>query len=90
MILLGIFAFLIVAVYLRKDQINLHQEGTIYIYFEHKRDELHLGFQYLLTGLLSVYYDSTRNLISRPSFTGFESNRDADETLGYIDVNGLM
>ena len=60
-----------------------------YLYFKHRNEEQHLGFQFLLTGLLSVYYDPTRNLISRPGFTGFESNRDADSILGYIDVKGL-
>ncbi|KEK22841.1 DUF6602 domain-containing protein [Bacillus gaemokensis] len=60
-----------------------------YIYFKHKEGEQHLGFQYLLTGLLSVYYDPTRNYLTRPGFTGFPSNRDSDVVLGKIDVKAL-
>lgn len=35
-----------------------------YIFFDHTDEEQHIGFQFLLTGLLSVYYDETRNFIS--------------------------
>ncbi len=60
-----------------------------YIYFNHSDYESHLGLQYLLTGILSVFYDSTRSNINRPGFTAFPSGRDADKFLGKIEVAGL-
>lgn len=57
-----------------------------YIYFKHSNEELHMGFQFLLTGILSVYYDETRNNVSRPGFTAFPSRRGQDENLGNIEV----
>ena len=56
-----------------------------YILFEHQtKKELHLGLQFLLTGILSVYYDKSRTNISRPGFTAFPSGRDHDRFLGVI------
>ncbi len=55
-----------------------------YIFFNHSEEEIHMGFQFLLTGILSVYYDETRNYISRPGFTAFPSQRDCDKKLGDI------
>ncbi len=60
-----------------------------YISFTHKPEEMHLGFHFLLTGLLSVYYDNTRNTISRPGFTGFPSGRNYDLELGSIEVKSM-
>lgn len=60
-----------------------------YIYFKHSTEEQHLGFQFLLTGILSVYYDKTRNNISRPGFTAFPSYRVQDENLGNIEVRSI-
>lgn len=60
-----------------------------YICFEHNLEEEHLGFQFLLTGILSVYYDNTRNLISRPGFTAFPSYRSCDMKLGEIEVKAM-
>lgn len=48
----------------------------------------HLGLQFLLTGVLSVYYDETRNVRRRPGFTGFSSD-DGGEFMGTIKVHGL-
>jgi hypothetical protein len=59
------------------------------ILMKHKEDEKHLGFQFILTGLLSVYYDSTRNQNRRPGFTAFPSNREEDRVLGKIECHGL-
>lgn len=42
-----------------------------YIDFEFEADEAHLGLQFLLSGILSVLYDESRNTISRPGFTAF-------------------
>ena len=50
-----------------------------YIFFDHTDEEQHIGFQFLLTGLLSVYYDETRNFISRPGFTAFPSYRNCNK-----------
>jgi len=60
-----------------------------YVGFEHKEGEEHLGLQFLLTGILSVYYDSTRNFRERPGFTAFPSGRKEDFRLGSITVDGL-
>lgn len=60
-----------------------------YIYFKHRDGEEHLGLQFLLTGILSVYYDPTRNSRERPGFTAFPSGRKQDEFLGMIEVSGL-
>lgn len=46
-------------------------EDVEYIGFEHKENEPHMGFQFLLTGILSVYYDASRNMRTRPGFTAF-------------------
>lgn len=60
-----------------------------YIYFKHQDGEEHFGLQFLLTGILSVYYDESRNSRERPGFTAFPSGRKHDEELGEIEVCGL-
>lgn len=60
-----------------------------YIYFKHDPNEYHLGFQYILTGILSVFYDSTRNTVRRPGFTAFPSGRNLDRYLGNIKTIGI-
>lgn len=60
-----------------------------YIYFEHDDGEEHIGLQFLLTGILSVFYDQTRNFINRPGFTAFPSGRDHDKLLGTIKTNDI-
>lgn len=57
-----------------------------YIFFKHTDYEMHLGLQFILTGILSVYYDSTRSYLTRPGFTAFPSKRDSDKKLGTIKV----
>lgn len=42
-----------------------------YMYVELEDAELHQGFQFLLSGILSVYYDKTRTGVKRPGFTAF-------------------
>ena len=42
-----------------------------YLYLELVETELHQGFQFLLTGILSVYYDETRRNVRRPGYTAF-------------------
>ena len=60
-----------------------------YVYLKHKKDEAHLGLQFLLTGLFSVFYDVTRRNIRRPGFTAFPSGRNHDKSLGNIECNGI-
>lgn len=60
-----------------------------YIFFRHTDEEQHIGFQFILTGLLSVYYDETRNFISRPGFTAFPSYRNCNKKLGVIKTKGI-
>lgn len=59
------------------------------IFFRHSEEETHLGFQFLLTGILSVYYDKTRNHISGPGFTAFPSSRACNKKLGDIEVRAI-
>lgn len=60
-----------------------------YVGFVHREDESHLGLQYLLSGILSVYYDETRSAARRPGFTAFPSNRAYDKKLGSIKCSRL-
>ena len=56
-----------------------------YMMFKHDENaENHLWLQFLLTGILSVYYDSSRTNVIRPGFTSFPSNRKYDRELGVI------
>ena len=55
-----------------------------YVGFKHQAGESHLGLQFLLTGILSVYYDPTRKNMRRPGFTAFPSGRAHDKSLGKI------
>lgn len=66
-----------------------HSDKAEYLYFDHNDEEMHLGFQFILTGILSVYYDKSRNNISRPGFTAFPSRRACNKKLGEISVKGL-
>lgn len=59
-----------------------------YVYLNHKENEQHLGLQFLLTGILSVYYDETRENVNRPGFTAFPK-RSHEKHLGEIKVHGL-
>ncbi len=60
-----------------------------YISMIHKKGEEHFGLQFLLTGILSVYYDPSRNVRERPGFTAFPSGRKHDVELGEIELNRL-
>lgn len=59
-----------------------------YIQFLHKKGEEYLGLELILTGLLSVYYDPTRNDIKRPGFTSFDSEREFDGVINTIKTYG--
>ena len=60
-----------------------------YIGFKHQDGESHLGLQFLITGILSVYYDNSRKDMRRPGFTAFPSGREHDKNLGSIPCTGL-
>lgn len=60
-----------------------------YIYLKHEEDELHFGLQFLLTEVLSVFYDKTRSDMKRPGFTAFPSGRPQNESLGEIQCNKI-
>ncbi len=60
-----------------------------YIYFNHSDYESHLGLQFILTGILSVFYDETRSQVNRPGFTAFPSKRNADKYIGSIEIKGI-
>jgi len=60
-----------------------------FVGFEHEENESHLGFQLLLTGILSVFYDETRRNLRRPGFTAFASGRPHDKHLGNIACSKL-
>ncbi|MBT2791939.1 DUF6602 domain-containing protein [Paraburkholderia strydomiana] len=55
-----------------------------YVGLMHQDSESHLGLQFLLTGVLSVFYDASRRNLRRPGFTAFPSNRPHDRNLGSI------
>ena len=58
-----------------------------YMYVELADDELHQGFQFILSGILSVYYDKTRGGVRRPGYTAF-APKPATE-LGKISFDAL-
>ena len=60
-----------------------------YVNLVHKEGESHLGLQFILTGVLSVFYDMTRRNIRRPGFTAFPSRRNHDKSMGTIKCDGL-
>ena len=60
-----------------------------YVGFEHQAEESHFGYQFLLTGILSVFCDESRRDFRRPGFTAFPPNRPHDKYLGSIDCIGL-
>ncbi|MQA21939.1 DUF6602 domain-containing protein [Rugamonas rivuli] len=60
-----------------------------YIGFKHQNGESHLGLQFLLTGILSVFYDETRRNLRRPGYTAFPSSRPHDRKLGEIPCTCL-
>lgn len=58
-----------------------------YVMFKHdEQTEMHLGLQFLLTGILSVYYDESRTQVCRPGFTSFPSHRPHNRMLGSIEA----
>ena len=64
-------------------------EHAEYVGLKHQAGESHLGLQFLLTGILSVYYDPTRKNMRSPGFTAFPSGRAHDKNLGKIPCSRL-
>lgn len=60
-----------------------------YVGFKHQDGESHLGLQFLLTGILSVFYDETRRNMRRPGYTAFPSGRAHDKKLGAVPCKRL-
>lgn len=58
-----------------------------YMYVEVGDDELHQGFQFILSGILSVYYDKTRGGVRRPGYTAFAAK--PAKPLGKIPYSAL-
>lgn len=66
-----------------------HGKKAEFVGFEHRSNESHFGFQFLLTGILSVFCHETRRNLRRPGFTAFPSRRAHDKNLGSISCSGL-
>jgi hypothetical protein len=60
-----------------------------YVGFKHQDGESHLGLQFILTGILSAFYDETRRNLRRPGFTAFPSGRPHDKDIGQIPCSQL-
>ena len=58
-----------------------------YHYLTLTESELHHSFQFLISGILSVYYDETRRNIARPGYTAFPAM--PARPLGEIAFEGL-
>ncbi|WP_313325972.1 DUF6602 domain-containing protein [Sphingobium yanoikuyae] len=53
------------------EKITHENKKAKYCFVELDGNELHHGFQFLLSGILSVYYDETRRNVRRPGYTAF-------------------
>ena len=58
-----------------------------YRYLNLDENELHHSFQFLISGILSVYYDETRRSVERPGYTAFPKR--PSQRLGKIPFSGL-
>lgn len=54
-----------------------------------EESDFHFPLQFLLTSILSAYYHKSRNLIKRPGFTSFPTNKKHKISLGKIKVRKL-
>lgn len=53
------------------EKITDKNKKATYLYIQLTENQLHHGFQFLLSGILSVYYDETRRNVRRPGYTAF-------------------
>lgn len=70
-----------------KENLTDANKSARYMYVELGDDELHQGFQFILSGILSVYYDKTRSGVRRPGYTAFAPKRAKE--LGKIPFSAL-
>ncbi|MGV8733019.1 MAG: DUF6602 domain-containing protein [Pseudomonas asiatica] len=75
------------SIFKRRPDSNL--TSAEYVGFRHQNGESHLGLQFLLTGVLSVFYDETRRNLRRPGYTAFPSRRPHDTNLGGVPCTSL-
>ena len=75
------------SIFKRRPQGNNVSEAE-FVNLLHKDGESHMGLQFILTGVLSVFYDETRRNLRRPGFTAFPSGRNHDKSLGKIECDG--
>ena len=68
---------------------ELSPKSAKFVWHSYDEDKRHLALQFLITGISSVYYDPSRSELRRPGFTGFESGRPHDKTLGHVSVSGI-
>src|SRR5690606_14135483 len=68
---------------------NLSPKNSVarYCYLSLNEDELHHSFQFLITGILSVYYDETLRNVKRPGYTAFPAR--PAQKLGDIPFEAL-
>lgn len=59
-----------------------------FISFELGKEAPHMGLQFLLNGIMSVFYDESRSEIKRPGFTAFPKCSKVKD-LGKIEVSGI-
>ena len=64
-----------------------NNNAASYMYVKVGDDELHQGFQFILSGILSVYYDQTRGGVRRPGYTAFAPK--PAKSLGKIPYSAL-
>jgi len=72
-----------------KKRPNNNPTTADFLYFSNKDINSHFALQFILTGILSVYYDPTRNSKRRPGFSAFPSGKCPDKKLGNIKVSCL-
>lgn len=60
-----------------------------YLFFRHKEDEMHMGFQFMLHDILGVYYDKSRGGNGGIGYTAFQSGRNSDRRVGFIEYQKL-
>lgn len=58
-----------------------------YLFLDSDPDQIHQGFQFILSGILSVYYDASRRSVKRPGFTAFPAR--PARSLGTIPFQSL-
>ena len=70
-----------------KGKPNSDKSEASYTSFTHNNNGGHLGLQFLLTGIFSVFYDESRRNIGRPGFTAFPNDAFVSN-LGMIECKG--